>query len=90
MGEGGDDVVLSNVKFKVFSKLIAFASFSFMGQNYLQIHFMEKILNVFQLVQTGDCADDHRGEWWHRATASSLTAEVPSPAFPFEMSCCRG
>lgn len=61
MGEG-EKVILSNVKFKVFSKLIAFASSSFMGQNYLQICFMEKILHVFQLVQTGNCAGDHRGD----------------------------
>lgn len=50
------------MKFKVFSKLKAFASFSFMGQNYLQIHLMETILNIFQLVQTGDCAGDHGGD----------------------------
>lgn len=63
MGEVGK-VVSRNMKFKVFTKLIAFASFSFMGQSYLQIHFMEKILNVFQHVQAGDCAGDHRADCW--------------------------
>lgn len=62
-----------------------------MGQKYLQIHFMEKILNVFQLrMQTGDRAGDRSGDCCsqHRVTTSSLAAEVPSPEFPFEMSCC--